>query len=247
MITVDWKTFKSYVDARSISVQFVDANGNYYMKAIFDKFELSCILNKSLNSDDTAEFEANYKGNGNQPFFPMDSDRTPIVRTKIVKAGSTFRSQSSEVTFSTLTGLLAKKNDASDVPNMSCSIFDGGGNQIVSSLLANTAVKTVIDWEPTFDYELIGHRIRILSNSLVDVRLWIVVTPDIADSAGGSIEIVSGMNLRYLPAGQEAVIDARVAKLLQYNAVSHSNKIRFIFKYPVTTNNTVMVSTELYR
>lgn len=59
---VSWTQFKSFVDSKNLSIQFIELE-NEYILTTFDKFfEIECILDK--NPSDTSElndFETNYK------------------------------------------------------------------------------------------------------------------------------------------------------------------------------------------
>lgn len=63
----DWTAFKNFVDARNISVQWLDLNGHYFLKAIDGEFELSLILRKETPaSSNQTDFETNYQTKGNK-------------------------------------------------------------------------------------------------------------------------------------------------------------------------------------
>ena len=80
MMRVDWTTFKGFIDDRSLSVQYVDINDAYYLKAIDGNFSLDCKIQKDdpATSDQT-DFEDNYKAAGNATF--SDAGGSTIVRT----------------------------------------------------------------------------------------------------------------------------------------------------------------------
>jgi hypothetical protein len=80
MIEVSWSTIKDFCQSRNLSIQFVDANGNYYLKAQDGYFALECILNKSLQLEEVADFEAGLKLTGNQsPNTSVVVKNTPDV------------------------------------------------------------------------------------------------------------------------------------------------------------------------
>lgn len=62
---VNWTELKKFVDDRGLSIQWVDANDKYYLKAYDANFSLSLAINKDGNPDQT-DFENNYKANGNK-------------------------------------------------------------------------------------------------------------------------------------------------------------------------------------
>lgn len=79
---VSWSIFKSFVQARSISIQYVDLSDAYWMMAIDGSFRLECNLVKD-NGTDHDDFEDNFKANGNKKLVP---DTDPYSNTDMFKA-----------------------------------------------------------------------------------------------------------------------------------------------------------------
>lgn len=64
---VEWNIFKSFIDERSLSTQWVDLGSKYWLKAFDGNFYLECIIVKDLpDTTDQSDFETNYKDNGNE-------------------------------------------------------------------------------------------------------------------------------------------------------------------------------------
>lgn len=64
--TVTWSVFQNFVDTRNLSIQWINADGNYYLKAFDGLFQLDCILNQTLNQIETVQFQTFYQANGNK-------------------------------------------------------------------------------------------------------------------------------------------------------------------------------------
>lgn len=63
---VDWTTLKNFADDRKLSIQYVDINGRYFLRAIDGPFQLSHTIKKeSPASSDQSDFETNYQSGGN--------------------------------------------------------------------------------------------------------------------------------------------------------------------------------------
>lgn len=63
----EWSEFKTFVDARNLSIQWVTYRNNYYLKAIDGLFEIECSIPTDRDAcQDTVDFEDNYKSNGNR-------------------------------------------------------------------------------------------------------------------------------------------------------------------------------------
>jgi len=65
-VETTWAEFKSFVNQRSLSIQFVEMRNNYYLKAFDGAFCLECVLPTGVDNADAIEFEASYKSNGNK-------------------------------------------------------------------------------------------------------------------------------------------------------------------------------------
>lgn len=205
--------------------------------------------NKSVAPEDAEKYvkdlnEFNYNN--------KDIDGALIVRTKAAKKGWSFWAVPIEFTTSTLLGtLFSKDSNNIDTPGINCKIYDASNNEITTAgaLDANLqqCVKTVVNFEPNFDYEIIGGTLRINSNPSQDVRMWVVVAPDIPAAYGGSKEFASGINLKFLSADSPLHIDGRVSKFITYNAADHRGKISFIFKHPAGLQVNLMFVIETYR
>ena len=61
-----WAEFKSFVNQRSLSIQFVEMRNNYYLKAFDGSFCLECVLPVGVGDADATDFETNFKSNGNK-------------------------------------------------------------------------------------------------------------------------------------------------------------------------------------
>ncbi len=248
---VQWSAFKSFVDSRFLSIQWIDDGNFYILKAIDSAFTLECNIDKNpSDTTDLTDFETNYKAKGNQSF--SDIDGIPLSRLKASKKGWSFWALPIEINTSTIGGsLYAKDVSGTDIPGMTCKIYNGSNAEItVPGLLdvnLGTCVKTVLDFEPAFDYEMIGGAVRINSNPAVDVRLWIIGAPDIPAMYGGSKEFASGVNLKFLAPDSSFEIDGRVTKYVTYNAGTHQGKLRVILKHPAGLNLNLQFILHTYR
>lgn len=249
MVIHSWSILKTFVDARALSIQWVDLVDSYHLIAVDGPIKLEYTLAKEQGSDLT-DFETNYKVNGNKSF--SDIDGTPLQRVKASKKGWSFWAVPIELTTSTLGGSVYCKDSAdTNIPGITCKIYDENDAEITTAGLLNanlnTCVKTVMDFEPAFDYEMIGGVLRINSNPSQDVRLWIVGAPDIPVQYGGSKEFASGVNLKFLAPDSAFEIDGRVTKYVTYNNQTHQGKLRAIIKHPAGLNLNIQIIIHTYK
>lgn len=63
---LSWADFKTFVTTRALSIQWVVAGPNYFMKAFDNIFSFECLLpTDNTLSADTVDFETNFKAAGN--------------------------------------------------------------------------------------------------------------------------------------------------------------------------------------
>lgn len=262
--TYAWTAWKAVYLTKGSPFQYDDDGTNYTIWTYDGPEVHACQICKgplpystadytqTQNDLDKTDFETNFKALGNMPLSQLDTDGAEIVRIKAAKRGWSFWAVPVEITTSTLGGtLFCQTSDGTDVPWVNCKIYKADNSEItVAGLLnanLNACVKTVIDFEPTFDFEIIGGDLRINSNPSADIRLWIVGAPDIPAIYGGSKDFASGVNLKFLAPDASFEIDGRVTKALTYNATTHQGKMRLILKHPAGTQVNLQFVVHIYR
>lgn len=260
-----WVEWKAVYAIKGLPLQY-DDDGTLYTIWTYDCNEIHLcqiwkgslpesvlsVYDQTQNDSDKTDFEANYKSLGNLTLGQIDTDGAQIVRIKAAKRGWSFWALPVEFNTSTLNGTLyAKDASGTDIPGISCKIYNGSDVEITTAGLLDsnlaTCVKTVLDIEPAFDFEMIGGSIRINSNPSQDVRMWIVGAPDIPAIYGGSKEFASGINLKFLAPDSSFEVDGRVTKYVTYNSSTHSGKLRVILKHPAGLNLNLQVIVHMYR
>lgn len=249
---LEWSDYKSFVTTRGLSIQWLDDSQFYYLYAIDGALQIECLLDKNpSDSTDLDDFEDNYKTAANTNLAQLDTDGAQIVRNKAAKKGWTFCSLPFEFETARLSDTLFSQDSAGNARSfITLKAYDVSNNEVTTPGLAGvnyaSIVKTVIDFEPPYDYEIIGGDIRTLTSIASDMRLWLIAAPDIA-APTGSKEMGGGINLKYLAPGNVWSVDGRVTKFASYNATYHTNKIRLILKYPAGTNENLQVIVQLYK
>lgn len=68
-MVIDWATLKSFANDRSLTLQYVDVKGSYWIKAFDGPFVVSTVIDKvSPASSDQSDFETNFKPSANTSF-----------------------------------------------------------------------------------------------------------------------------------------------------------------------------------
>jgi len=186
----------------------------------------------------------------------VDPDGDFIIRPKAAKKGWTFclipiEIETSKIDkFGTGAHIHCKNFDGSDMSGISIKFYDSNDTELTSPTQATldaSCVKTVIDFEPAWDYEIIGGTIQQLTQPASPVRVWVVGVPDISYENGGSKVMVSGINLQYIDPTDKIEADGRVSKYMTYNATYHTNKLRFIFKHNTGYNHPLLINLQIYK
>lgn len=248
---LDWAAFKAMIDASGLIFRYFELSDCYLIYALDGQMKFECNLPKDSGSDQT-DFETNYKAKAVPAVSQFDTDGAAIVRNKAAKKGWTFCSLPFEFeTARRSDKLFSQDSTGADRSFITLKAYDGSNAEVTTDGLlgANlaTITKTVIDFEPPYDFEIIGGDMRTLTTITADIRLWIVAVPDIPANMGGSKEMGGGINLKYLSPGNVWSVDGRVTKYATYNATYHTNKIRIILKYPAGTNESLQIVVQLYK
>lgn len=111
---------------------------------------------------------------------------------------------------------------------------DGGGGL---ALMVNPTqpeldadcIRTVMDWEPLFHYDILGGQMEIMTlpaGFAKDAYLTCLGIPFLSGAQGGSIEMLGRKRVAYET--QVMTLDGKTPKTLFYDATYHTNEIRSI-------------------
>lgn len=245
MIECGWLSFKEFITLRGVSIQWVEIDNNYHLRGIDGAFHLGCFIPKDGNANQV-DFETNFKATGNRTLEPLDIDGTPILRNKIAKSGAAYRLVPFEVVTGTYNGIWAQDYATNNRPEFTHKIYDIDNIEITSSNNQALAVKTVIDFEPAYNYEIVGGMIHQQIRPTSDIRVFVVIVPDIPAAYGGSKEMIGGVNLKFIDPTSHINADGRASKPLSYSATNHTNKVRIIIKYDAGVQHQLMSVFEYF-
>lgn len=178
---------------------------------------------------------------------PSDTDDVPLVRIKQATLGWVYTVQGLEFETSVLSSDYNKKYDGSNYDDTNIYLYNSADELITEQSVADTdCVKTVFEYEPKFDIELIGGAVSTTSIPTNDLRVWFIAVPDIPAAFGGTKIMIDGINLKY-NSNKEMNFDGRVAKTLTYDATNHTNKFHIISKHEAGYKLKVFIMLEYYR
>jgi hypothetical protein len=186
---------------------------------------------------------------------PKDSDGSPLSRIKVTTSGWHYQLHGIEFETSKLNSMISKKVDNTDYGFAVMKFYklDNGsevqitGDDLNQEFLDANCIKTVVEWEPTHDLEVIGGMLKQSAAPETDLRLWVVGVPDVPAAYGGSKPFCVNVNLKYTAAEEGIRVDGRAPKFLQYSAQNHTNKLQLIFRHNTGIKHKLHMIFELFK
>lgn len=248
---LEWSKFKTIVNEMGLYLQYGESDKEYFIKALNGTVVIAeCTVSKA--HEEISDFENNFKPLANKKVQDVDDQGRQINRLAYGRKGWTFQVFNIEASTSTLTQPYNKDVDGNDLGYATKKIYNSDGDEITTAGIANanllTCVKTVIDFEPPYDYEVIGGAIRQKTTPGTDIRLWITAVPDISYANGGSKPMTQGgLNLRYIDSQNVVDLDGKTSKYMTYNATYHTNKIRVTIKHDAGVNHDLLFQVQIFK
>lgn len=249
---VEWADIKSLVSSGQTRLNFIERANEYLIIASATNVAFECFLDK--DTPEAIEFESDFKAQWVNISQPIDSDGSLISRNKTTRTGWHFEPRSIDFTAGVAGSLYNRKHDGNtidtgtDYGDASISFFDASGVAITQNgetleqwqtrLNAN-CVRTQIDWQPTYDMDLIGTHVGILNapDGIKRAYSWIIIAPDIPEFLAGSVPFLSGgWNLRHFKNSPSTFLDGRGVYTMLHDPDYNSNKIRVIIKHELNSN-----------
>lgn len=257
-----WTDWKGIQVSKKLVAQF-DDNGSIYTIYGYDGPEVVlCNIWKGTvpdgvsaggytqeqNDADKAEFETDFKPTANAPIVPRTADGRVDVHHTVVT-----RLQNLNIrVFSFYTadsGSLHNIDSFSgnDIGDVAYTLYDANGDV---TEVTGSAVKTVVDFEPHYDYEIVGGFAdlpRSLRDGVTDE--WYIAgigVPDLPPEMYGSISYISEVNIEAVQTSR-IVTDGRSTSFLPYKLYGYpTNKIRFYIKHPPGAQQRFQIYLELF-
>lgn len=183
---------------------------------------------------------------------PRDSDGSTIVRTKTTRTGWHYEPRSLDFITSKAGSLYNRKHDGTtidagtDYGDCVLKFYDTAGtlltqgqnesnNDFQTRLNANCC-KTIVEWHPQYELEIIGATVSVLNPPTGTERgyVWVIVAPDVPANLGGQVPFLAGgWNLRFFTLDQSTFLDGRGIKYFPVDNVYGSNKFQVVCKHEV--------------
>jgi len=210
---VDWKQLKGFIDETKLYnfINYFTLNDEVYVWMSYQNENFSCLLYN--NTIEYEEFIDDYKDKAILK-DDIEQDGIPIMRNTHVITGRIMHAIFAVIKTST-------KNNNDKTGYITVKLFDSNGNE---TDLGSEAVKTAIDFETNFSYELSGGGIQCLSDLETNFYVSAVMAPDIPSEMGGSVYNVIN---KFLVLPKEDIFVAGIGPgYMTYTEGSHTNKLR---------------------
>ena len=121
------------------------------------------------------------------------------------------------------------------------------GENLNQTYLDSHCIKTLIDWEPTHDIEILGGMLKMNSVPSENLRMWTIGVPDVSEAYGGSKPFAVNINLKFIGTEEGVKVDGKTPKYLTYSATYHTTKLRMIFKHSAGFKHQLHMIFELFK
>lgn len=244
-VVVTWSQLKAFYNSTKPSTRmfYIDLTTHYYVwLSITDhKIYVPVVEKGTADSDD---FEDNFKALCNIP-------EAFLTRITTCRVGNTLHER--YISFTTSS---QDSYDNTDYNNVNIGDIVYTMKKWVSGSPVTTTVnseceETWIDWEPSYDIEIMGGLLDVpteLSGSNDNAwEVHIVAAPDVPVAYGGCIQLVTNPRLKWSKGRQIGVDAALNPKVIKYDPVYHSGKIRTILKHPAGAQTEFQLNFKVFR
>jgi hypothetical protein len=262
IIDVTWTDIKTFYSDRSLSLQYLETSAQYHIFAFDDKFGMYATIRKTdpvVDPSDQKDFEDNHKALANQSL--TDESNRILVRNVAAKKGWTYLAHPIECTTSKLDGCYASDWSGTARGNISMKFYNSSDVELVAETQAEldaNCVKTVITFNPDYDYEIVSGNIHQHTTPTSNIRVWVV---------GGTIdnnglpweyptgtfnvgEFVGGINLKYIGDQDQIETDGRASKYMKKTITGvpyNANQMQVIIRHPVGEQSDIMLVLEYFK
>lgn len=183
-------------------------------------------------------------------FTPLqfDSDGALLSRVKAAPTGWSYQLRAMELTTGIVgAGIINNDYNGASLSDVTVLTYNASGAAVTDAALNSTITKTVLDFEPAFDYYIVSGAAKALQTPTTNVYLSVVGVPDYPPAYGGTKVFIQNVNFKYL-SNEKVTADGRAAKALLYNNPGpHTNKMRFILFHDAGLQMQCELFVELYK
>lgn len=174
----------------------------------------------------------------------MDSSGRRIIKTAAALKGATYLANFCRIT--TCVSVVSNKWDGT-AGDYSINFYDINGDEVLSNDINCT--KTIVNFAPTHDYEIMAGKTHVAEKAAVDVTMDVIGgCTDLKHLPGTVVEMVRGVNFKYVQSS--LLSDGRASKYMTYTTAGipyPTNKLQFILTHPAGHQYSLLVAVEMFR
>ena len=230
---IGWSALKKFINNTNLYnfLNYIELDNDYYIWLSYQNENFSCMLPKG--TEETKDFVDNFKS---KAIIKDDiaSDGQTYSKVTHVKSGRFLNALF--VVFST-----SEKTSNDTTGYVSIKLFDGD-NETEDASQAN---KTVLDFEPPFDYEIYGGGIQSLKDMVNDFYVSAIILPHVPSNFGGSVYNIR--NKLLIQPREDVFRGGFGAVELLYDNNLHTNCIRIIVNHDRGIKNKFQLELQYYK
>lgn len=256
----EYNDFNTYYSTNhpSVTVNFgYEADdGNYYVNTSYlTKLDLlglsiedAC---QSLYTQSKDEFFTQIKYSKDSE-LEVDTDGRQITKVAATKKGWRYLAHPIEIETSKLDSIYEQDWTLADRDMCTVKYYDTNNTELTAGTqieLDDNCVKTVINFKPSFDLDIIGGNIHQHTTPTENIRLWVTAGATELGALGVK-EFVGGINLKYITPGSEINTDGRASARLYKDTEGvpyQTNQMQFIITHPVGVQHELLIVVEYFR
>lgn len=192
---------------------------------------------------------------GNVPKYKItdssDQDVTgrPIFRTAATVKGWHYQAHSLEWQTSQLNSVYNKDDEETDLGFTTIKFYNSSGTELTTQLdIDSGCVKTVVEWKPTFDFEIISGNVRQESKQNTNMYTHVAaMIPTGLPAPHNWLKIPftqGGINLKYIGADETLKTDGRASKLLP---ASQGAYFKIVINHDAGVKHEMSIIFEIYK
>lgn len=218
--------------------------------------EVTITFKAALSSTDEDTLDSIVTAHINTPLDPepqlvqldeqRDSDGVVLQRFKIAATGSKFKTHHIHFKTADLDSLKERKENGNSFSYSSLKLYDSNGDIITDGANEGNAVKTVIEFEPAFTYEIIGGGIYQKELPASSIVAYAVFAPTIPEAYGGQIHFLNEAHLNMMGTGKILDLDGYVPKKINYDSANHSGRFNFTFHHAAGLQHELLMFIRMF-
>lgn len=263
MIRQTWPRIKSYIDATSCPIHYLDDTDSYSVYIYNGNFQAYTVLNKDGGAD-VVEFETSYKSLANKAVH--DSSGRMIIREASTEAGWHFQRLNMRFTGCKDGALWCEDKNGNDLSVLSVKFYDDIDATTANELsfqetghesetqvqfqarLDAGCYKTEVKLNIPFDYEIMSGEVCTLSDVVTDSVLHVTAAPHIPAEFGGDVRFIVGESLKGVHRkGNNLRVDGRSPKMILNDDVNFSDIWEFVINHDPGDQEELQMTMEFFK